>query len=303
MFPEGCSGGTNSEALLLSALNNNGGFGGGNWMWILFLFFLWPFMRGGFGNGFGPQAGLDGFGALSNQISNANGRDLLMQAINGNGAAIERLAGMLNCDVNSIKSAITGVMNQITEVGNKVGMGTMEVINAVQRGNTDLGQQIAQCCCENRLAISQQTNTLQSAIGALATGVERGFSSVAFETAQQTCDLKGTIKDGVADILGKVDAMEKAALMDKLDALRERNSTLTTQLNLEHQNAVTAATVNSAVTPILGMLTSVQKEVDAIKCAQPSTTTIPYSPVVGVPTCVAAQYGIYGYPYQQGFWG
>ena len=31
---------------------------------------------------------------------------------------------------------------------------------------------------------------------------------------------------------------------------------------------------------------------DGVKCKLPETTTIPYSPVMGVPTCVAAQYGL-----------
>lgn len=55
MFPEGnTSGNSNVDPALLMALNNGGGFGGnGNWMWIIFLFFLYPLMRnGGFG-GFG----------------------------------------------------------------------------------------------------------------------------------------------------------------------------------------------------------------------------------------------------------
>ena len=46
MFPD-CNQGTNSniDPALLMALNN-GGFGAnGNWMWIIFLFFLFPLIR------------------------------------------------------------------------------------------------------------------------------------------------------------------------------------------------------------------------------------------------------------------
>jgi len=52
MFPEGNSQSSIDPALLM-ALNNNGGFGGnGSWLWIIFLFFLYPLMRNGglFGN-------------------------------------------------------------------------------------------------------------------------------------------------------------------------------------------------------------------------------------------------------------
>ena len=44
---------------------------------------------------------------------------------------------------------------------------------------------------------------------------------------------------------------------------------------------------------------------DGVKCKLPDTATIPYSPVVGIPSCVAAQYGLglglgFGFP---GAWG
>ena len=59
---------------------NNGGFGGqGGWyMWIFFLMMLWG--RGGYG--FGNNG--DGTGFLASQLNNDYGRDVLLQAINGN---------------------------------------------------------------------------------------------------------------------------------------------------------------------------------------------------------------------------
>lgn len=96
---------------------NNGMFGGeGGWfMWIIFLFIL----CGWGGNGFGANRGvLAGDAYLGNLINNDTGRELLMSAIQGNGNAINQLATTLNCDVNSIKAAINGVMSQIQSVGN-----------------------------------------------------------------------------------------------------------------------------------------------------------------------------------------
>ena len=46
MFPE--VGGNSIDPNLLMALNNNGGFGGNNWIWILFLWLIWGW--GGNGN-------------------------------------------------------------------------------------------------------------------------------------------------------------------------------------------------------------------------------------------------------------
>lgn len=306
------------DPALLLALNNGGGFGGnGNWMWIFFLFFLEPLMRngmfgfgngfgGGFGNGFGGFG--NGTGYLSNMLNNDMGRELVTQAVNRGVDTTQQLASMLNCDVESIKTALNALTSQICAVGNQIGLGQKDTINSIERGDASITQKFMECCCENRLAICQQTNTLQNSIKDVAIGQERGFSSVAYETQKQTCDLQGSIKELGTQIANQFCALKESAMSDKIDALREKNSVLTTQLNLEHQNAVTAATVNQAIAPVVGALGSIQKEVDAIKCAQPSTTTIQYSPVVGVPACVAAQYGLgagygYGYGYNNGFWG
>ena len=48
MFPDcGTSKTSNDVNSLLPLLMCNGGFGGGNWVWIIFLFFLYPLMRNG----------------------------------------------------------------------------------------------------------------------------------------------------------------------------------------------------------------------------------------------------------------
>ena len=134
------------------------------------------------GNGYGFGNDSSEFGSLSSQLNNDASRELLMQAINRNGGAIDGLAQMFNCKSDTITQAINGVMTQVQNVGNQVGMSGMQIINAVQAGNTQLGQQIAQCCCDNRLAICQQTNAIQNSINNVAVGQERGFSSINFET-------------------------------------------------------------------------------------------------------------------------
>jgi hypothetical protein len=45
-------------------------------------------------------------------------------------------------------------------------MSGLETINALQLGNANLSRQICECCCENRLAIANQTNALQSTMAA-----------------------------------------------------------------------------------------------------------------------------------------
>jgi len=127
---------------------SNNGFGGNNFIWTIFLFFL----MGWGGDGFGRN---NRNGQLENLINNDSGRELLMQAIQGNQNTISQLSTSLGCDINSVKSAINSVMTQIQNVGNQVGMSGQQIINAIQAGNCTIAGKIADCCCENRLATCQ----------------------------------------------------------------------------------------------------------------------------------------------------
>lgn len=276
---------------LLLAMNKNGnGWGDGSgFMWVIFLFFL----MGWGGNGWGGFGG-NGRGAIANEINNDYGRSLLMDAIGGNRNALSNLATQLNCTEGQIQSAISALTSQVQSVGNQVGMSGMQTINALQQGNMQIAQQLANCCCENRLATCQQTNTLQSAINNVATEQERGFANVAYETQRQTCDLHNAIKDSTQTIVNGQQQAVMREMQNKIDSLREENSTF-------KSSAMTSQIVGQALAPVNAVLAGLQKEVGEIKCAQPNTVTVPYQPFVTVPNCVAAQYGIYGNA--NGFWG
>lgn len=286
MIPDGVNSGNSVDPnLLLTSIMNNGGFGGnGNWIWIIFLFFLFGWRNNGFG-GTGSD-GVLGTGYLSNQITNTAGRDLLMQAINGNGNAVQQLASTLNSDINSIKCAINGVQSSICQVGNQVGMSAADVKNAVTMGNMNLAQQIAQCCCDNKLLVTnmgyegqirdlQNTSTVTGRIDQLANGITQGFSATAYETAQQTCSLQNGLRDQTQTILNKLDAIE--------DSRKDRQiSDLTAQLTAATSRAERA-----------NELAPIYKALNDIQCKQPNTVTVPANNGVLVPSCVAwnAMYG------------
>lgn len=277
---------------VLLAMKNGNGFGneGGWFMWVIFLFFLMGWGGNGWG-GFGNGRG----GGIANEINNDYGRSLLMDAIGGNRNALSNLATQLNCTEGQIQNAISALTTQVQSVGSQVGMSGMQTINALQQGNMQIASQLAQCCCDNKMMICQQTNTLQGAINNVATGQERGFSSVAYETQRQTCDLQNTIKDSTQTIVDGQRAQEMRELQNKIDALREENSTF-------KSSAMTSQIVGQALAPVNAVLAGLQKEVGEIKCAQPNTVTVPYQPFVTVPNCVAAQYGMYGVN-GASFWG
>lgn len=280
---------------VLLAMKGNNGFGGeGGWfMWVIFLFFL----MGWGGNGWGGF-GNNGRGGLANEINNDYGRSLLMDAISGNRNALSNLATQLNCTEGQIQSAISALTSQVQNVGNQVGMSGMQTINALQQGNMQIAQQIANCCCENRLAICQQTGTLQNAINNVAVGQERTASSLAYATQQQTCDLHNAIKESTQTIVDGQKQAEFREMQNKIDSLREENSTF-------KSSAMTSQIIGQSLAPVNAALAGLQSEVNAIKCAQPNTVTVPYQPFQAIPNCVAYQAGLYGLnaANNAGFWG
>lgn len=277
---------------VLLAMKGNNGFGGeGGWfMWVIFLFFL----MGWGGNGWGGF-GNNGRGGLANEINNDYGRSLLMDAIGGNRNALSNLATQLNCTEGQIQSAISALTSQVQSVGNQVGMSGMQTINALQQGNMQIAQQIANCCCENRLAMCQQTGTLQNAINNVAVGQERAASSLAYATQQQTCDLHNAIKESTQTIVDGQKQAEFREMQNKIDALREENSTF-------KSSAMTSQIIGQSLAPVNAALAGLQSEVNAIKCAQPNTVTVPYQPFQAIPNCVAYQYGLNA-ANNAGFWG
>ena len=131
-----------------------------------------------------------------------------MQAIQGNATAISQLASTVHCDVNSLNSAIQNINTQIGSLG----LGQRDIIAAMQNGNSTIMSKLCDCCCENRLAVCQQTNTIQSAINTVNTGMERGFSETNYAFAEQTCQLKSEI-NALKQYVG-----------DQFCALKERES-------------------------------------------------------------------------------
>ena len=280
--------------VLLAMKGNNGMCGEGGWfMWVIFLFFL----MGWGGNGWGGF-GNNGRGGLANEINNDYGRSLLMDAIGGNRNALSNLATQLNCTEGQIQNAISALTSQVQSVGNQVGMSGMQTINALQQGNMQIAQQIANCCCENRLAMCQQTGTLKNAINNVAVSQERAVSSLAYATKDQTCDLHNAIKEATAELKAGQTAAEFREMQNKIDALRDENSTF-------KASAMTSQIVGQAVAPINAVLAGLQNEVASIKCKLPETVTTPYSPFTAVPNCVAWQTGLYGLnaANNAGFWG
>lgn len=270
MFPE--MGSNSIDPNLLMALNNNGGFGGNNWIWILFLWLIWGYGGWG-GNGFG--GGNNGF--LSNQIANDSGRELLMNAIQGNGTAIQNLANLLNTEVSTVQNGIFTLNNAITSVGTQVGMSGLQVQNAIQSGNASIASQICQCCCENRLAIANQTNALQAQMAA-------NQAADQLAVCQQTNTLQNQAERDTNAILGAISNqntlitkefcdLKEREMQNKIDTQGDIITQLRNQISNDHQTLQFNAAFNA-----------LDNKIDAIKAAQPNTIPVQWPNITAVNT-------------------
>ena len=305
MFPENRNNGIDATTALL--LGNNGGFGNGfnNPLWMMFMYpFILPFFNmfgGGFGNwsnGFGGNN--NGVGFLANQLNNDAGRDLILQAINGRADALGQLAGITNNSVDTVREAIATMSTKLSEVGAQVGMSSLQVINSIQSGNASLAQQLASCCCENRLATCQQTNTLQSAIAAHDASVrlQLALNEAAdqLSVCQQTNALGTQADRNTNSILGAI-ANQNTMITKEFCDLKERElqdkinmqNEIITQLRGQISNDKQTEAFNSA-------FRALDDKIDAIAAKQPNTVPVTW------PNLVAANATPYvGQNY--GYWG
>ena len=245
--------GIDTAALMGMMSNGNGGFFGNNggFQDIIALIVIAAI----FGNG------NFGFGGNGNGRGDAE-RQMLMDAIQRNGIDISQLASVVGCSKDQILAGINGVSNAICGLGNQMGQNTNQIITALMQGNNALASQLAQCCCDNKLAICQQTNTLQGAINGVNIGVERGFSALGYALADQACQSRQNADANTRAVLAKLDAME--------DSRKDREiATLTAQLTAANSRAERQAE-----------LAPIYKQLADIACKQPPTVNIPYIPAM-----------------------
>lgn len=252
-IPEGVGRGSSVDPnMLLAMMNNGNGFGGGNnnWLWMFFLFILFGWGGRGFGNN------------ASTLDANA-GRELLMQAIQGNASAINQLAANLNCDGNAIRTALNSLQS------------------AVQMGNQQISSQLAQCCCDNKTLSMQQGYENQIATlnqtNQLGSKMDGNTASITAAIANQT----SLIND-------KFCALEMREMQGKIDALAADKAALMGQISQSQQNQYFAA-----------MLAPLQNEIAGIKAAMPPTVAVPYPQLTAVPS---AGYSPCGSVFSNGMW-
>ena len=246
-------GNSDSNSAMWAAMMNNGGFGGnGGWLaWILLLA-LWG------NNGWGGN-GQHGTQEILSTLNGDQGRQMLMSAIEGNSTAISQLASTLHCDVNAIQTALNAVQAGICQVGNTVGMTGMQIVNAVQAGDASLASKLAECCCANKLLVTEQGYQNRLAL------------------QEQTTFLGAKLDNQTNIIVDKFCDLEKRELQGKIDSLIERNSQLQSTLDNANQTSQIMSYINTVVSPIAA-------DVASIKCSTPPTVPVQFPTLQAVQT-------------------
>ena len=166
----------------LAYLNNckDSGMWGGDSLALIILLLLLGAGRGGFGNGFGGNGSgcCDPCGGLLSEKNTG----LVLDAVGTNGirqeAAINALAGNLNCDVNSIKSTLcTLAQNQAVMSG--------DLKSAIQACCCNLQGKIDSCCCTTNNNIARESAAIQLGVERQGCDIKSELAGINYNLASQ----------------------------------------------------------------------------------------------------------------------
>ena len=150
-----------------------------------------------------------------------------------------------------------------------------QIINSIQSGDAALASQLCKCCCDNQLAMCQQTNALQRDINGVNQSVINKAAADQLAMCQQTYALTDTMNRNYLALDNKIDALESNRKDREITALTAKVAELESQ-------KFTTGIVQQAVAPVVGQLSNIQNEIDDIKCKMPETISVTYPNVTAV---------------------
>ena len=265
-----------SDVALIQGRNNDGfgGFGGdGAWWIVLFLIFA----LGGWGNNTGFGGG--NFGGVGNEYAwLSNGQKEIMQNTN-DGFNTLQLANQLtgiNSQVQGLSTQLCNCCGDISQQLCSGFAGVNQTVNSgfanaetaanarqmanmnqsftnamnVQQGFNALGSQLAECCCENRLATCQTQNIVQNESNATR-----------FADANNTRDIITNATQNTQAILDKLCQLELDGVKAQVDAKNDKINDLQRELQMADlrasqtaQNAFIAQGFNNEIDQLYNRL-------------------------------------------------
>ena len=147
--------------------NNGGGFGGfaGDGWWIIVLLLC---LGGGWGNGFGNYGGGVPLYSMNtnNDVQRGFDQSAVINGINGLNTAVNGVSQAVCNSTGTITAAMSNGFAQAEIANNSRQMADMNqnfaMQNAMNAGFNSAQAQLAQCCCDNRLASADLKSTILS---------------------------------------------------------------------------------------------------------------------------------------------
>jgi len=259
-----------------------GGFDGDAWIILLIIFALFGGGFGGWGGGFGggAQLGYDfpwllnGQQSISNNVNDGFRDQMLQSSIQGIQSSVTSgfgdtalgIAGINQniCQTgNSIVSAVNGAQNAIAQqlYGNTIADLERSYASqtATAQGFNNVTSQLAQCCCDNRLATA-----------GLSADLAREACATRTNDTQNTQAILNSVNAGIQAIKDQI-------CQDKIDAKNEKITDLERQLTLASlresqtaQNAFIAQGFSNEVDQLYNRLNS---------CPVPTTPVYGRTPI------------------------
>ena len=209
--------------------NNNDGMFGNDWAWIIILLLFGYGGRGfgGFGGGYGAGAGYGAPCATQADVRAAVDQQTLISKIDQQTYGLADSFTALN---NTLNNNFRGIDNAICTLGYQN-----------QAGVNALSAQLAQCCCDTRAAIQENTtsgvmntNTLSRQISDCCCDLEKMNMQNRFDAQAYNCNTLQAI-DKLGDRI--IDYMSN----EKVQALRDENQALRLAASQSAQNAFITA--------------------------------------------------------------
>lgn len=229
-------------------MNNYGGFGGGSlgyggdfWLILILLFAF-----GGWGGGFGGYGGMGGFAADGAMLYPwMNQAEITTNGFQNQGlnSAISSLQNSVTSGFGDVQLGLAGINQNICQSTAGVtqamanGFAQAEIANngrqianmqtafanqtAMNQGFNGVQSQLAQCCCDNRLASCQTQNTIQNE-----------GNATRFADATNTRDIIENQNRNSQAIIDKLCALELDGVKNQLAQAERENVGLQNQLNM-----------------------------------------------------------------------
>ena len=219
-------------------MGNNSGFGngfGGDGWWIILLFIL---------------LGNNGWGGYGNNAYGGNGLYPWMNQANLTTEGFQNQ--FMNGNITSIRDSIQGLSTQLCNGFAGVEQGANARQAGIVQGFNNVQSQLAQCCCDNRMATADLKYTV-----ATENCADR------YEAAQNTRDIIDSQTRGTQAILDKLCALELDNVKGQLAQAQRENVGLQNQLNMAAlkesqtaQNALIAQGLSNEVDALYNRLSN-----------------------------------------------